>query len=72
MKKVFIVEAEKVTWDQYDSVIVLAESEEEAIALGQGYFETDEDGGTDQGKISAREVDLNGSSEVIFTSFNAG
>mgnify|MGYP003288615499 CR=1 FL=1 len=66
MKKVFIVEAEKVTWDQYDSVIVLAESEEEAIALGQGFFETD------QGKISAREVDLNGQSGVIFTSFNAG
>lgn len=72
MKKIFIVEPERVDWDQYDGVVVLAESEEEAFALGQKYFYTEEDDYTDQGKISAKEIDLNGSSEVIFTSYNAG
>ena len=72
MKKIFIVKPERVDWDQYDGVVVLAESEEEALVLGQGYFYTSEDDYTDQGKISVEEVDLNGSSEVIFTSFNAG
>ena len=72
IKKIFIVAPEKVDWDQYDCVVVLAESEEEAIALGQEYFYTDGDGYNDQGKLSAKEIDLNGSSEVIFTSFNAG
>ena len=66
MKKIFIVKPEIVDWDQYDGVVVLAESEEEAIALGQRCFYTC------QGNISAKEVDLNGSSEVIFTSYNAG
>lgn len=72
MKKIFIVKPERVDWDQYDGVVVLAESEEEAIVLGQRYFYTSEDDYTDQGKVSAEEIDLNGSSEVIFTSFNAG
>lgn len=72
MKKIFIVKPERVDWDQYDGVVVLAESEEEALALGQRYFYTEEDDYTDQGKVSAKEVDLNGSSEVIFTSYNAG
>ena len=72
MKKIFIVKPERVDWDQYDGVIVLAESGKEAIALGQEYFYTEEDDYTDQGNISAKEVDLNGSSEVIFTSYNAG
>ena len=72
MKKIFIVKSERVDWDQYDGVVVLAESEEEAIALGQEYFYTDGEDYTDQGKVSAKEVDLNGLSEVIFTSYNAG
>ena len=72
MKKIFIVKPEKVDYDQYDGIVVLAESEEEALVLGQEYFYTEEDDYTDQGKISAKEVDLNGSSEVIFTSYNAG
>ena len=72
MKKIFIVKPERVDWDQYDGVVVLAENEEEAIVLGQRYFYTSEDDYTDQGRVSAEEVDLNGSSEVIFTSYNAG
>lgn len=66
MKKIFIVKPEIVDWDQYDGIVVLAESEEEAIALGQRCFYTE------QGNISAEEVDLNGSSEIIFRSYNAG
>ena len=66
MKKIFIVKPEIVDWDQYDGIVVLAESEEEAIALGQRCFYTC------QGKLSAKEVDLNGSSEIIFRSYNAG
>ena len=72
MKKIFIVKPERVDWDQYDGVVVLAENEKEAIALGQRYFYTDGDDYIGQGKISAKEVDLNGWSEVIFTSYNAG
>ena len=72
MKKIFIVEPERVDWDQYDGVVVLAESEEEAITLGKEYFYTETDDYIGQGKVSAKEVDLNGSSEVIFTSYNAG
>ena len=66
MKKIFIVKPEKIDWDQYDGIVVLAESEEEALALGQRCFYTC------QGKLSAKEVDLNGSSEIIFRSYNAG
>ena len=72
MKKIFIVKPEKVDYDQYDRVVVLAASEEEAIDLGQEYFDPGADGYTDQGMVSAKEVDLHGSSEVIFTSYNAG
>ena len=72
MKKIFIVKPERVDYDQYDGVVVLAESKEEAIALGQEYFYTDGEDYIGQGKVSAKEVDLNGSSEVIFTSYNAG
>ena len=72
MKKIFIVKPERVDWDQYDGVVVLAESEEEALILGQRYFDTGIDGYTNQGKVSAEEIDLNGSSEVIFKSYNAG
>ena len=72
MKKIFRVEPERVDWDQYDCDVVLAESEEEALALGQRYFYTDREDYIGQGKVSAEEVDLNGSSEVIFTSYNAG
>ena len=72
MKKIFIVKPERVDYDQYDGVVVLAESEEEAIALGQRCFYTDGEDYIGQGKISAEEVDLNGSSEVIFKSYNAG
>ena len=66
MKKIFIVKPEKVDWDQYDGIVVLAESEEEALALGQRCFYTC------QGKLFAKEVDLNSSSEIIFRSYNAG
>ena len=72
MKKIFIVKPERVDWDQYDGVVVLAESEEEALALGQRCFYTDGEDYVGQGKIYAEEVDLNGSSEVIFKSYNAG
>ena len=72
MKKIFIVKPERVDYDQYDGVVVLAESEEEAIALEQRCFYTDGEDYVGQGKVSAKEVDLNGLSEVIFTSYNAG
>ena len=71
-KKIFIVKPEKVDYDQYDGVVVLAESEEEALALGQRYFYIDGEDYVGQDNVSAKKVDLNGSSEVIFTSYNAG
>ena len=39
MLKLYKVEAEKWDWDQYDSIVVLAESEEDAIEMGKEWFD---------------------------------
>lgn len=67
MKKLFLVEAENWDYDEYDSIIVIANSEQEAIEICDGYFlET-------QGEITAKEINLNtDESKVILASFNAG
>ena len=65
MKKVYLVKVEDYSWDEYDSIVVVASTEEEAITMGQGFFEEE------QGQITATEVDLT-KSGVILTSFNAG
>ena len=65
MKKLFLVEAEWCGYDRYDSVAVVAENEEQAIALCKDMFEED------QGEITAKEIDLI-TEGIVLASFNAG
>lgn len=70
MKQLYIVTPEDYTWDQYDSIMVLADSEEEAIKIGEGFFEC-EDVYAPQGKVFAELVDMT-ETGIIHSSFNAG
>ena len=70
MKQLYIVTPETYTWDQYDSIVVLASSEEEAIEMGKGIFDGEDDLNP-QGKVSAELVDMT-KSGIVLTSFNAG
>lgn len=70
MKQLYKVTPEDCTWDQYDSIMVLAESEEEAIKIGEDFFEC-EDVYAPQGKVSAELIDMT-KTGIVHTSFNAG
>lgn len=70
MKQLYIVTPEDYTWDQYDSIMVLAESEEEAIKMGEDFFDGEE-ALNPQGKVSAELVDMT-KGGIVHTSFNAG
>ena len=70
MLKLYKVEAEKWDWDQYDSIVVLAESEEDAIEIGKGWFDG-EDALNPQGKITAELVNMT-ERGVVLSSYNAG
>lgn len=70
MKQLYIVTPETYTWDQYDSIMVLAESKEEAIKMGEDFFDGEDDF-LPQGKVSAELVDMT-KAGIIHTSFNAG
>lgn len=79
MKKVYLVSVEDWSYDEYDSMVVIANNEEEAINLckckdyenatsclfSNGFVKS-------QGKITATEIDLTKNSQVILKSFNAG
>ena len=70
MKQLYIVTPETYTWDQYDSIMVLAESKEEAIKMGEDFFDCEDDFNP-QGKVSAELVDMT-KGGIVHTSFNAG
>lgn len=70
MLKLYKVEAEEWNWDQYDSIVVLAENEEDAIEIGKGWFDG-EDALNPQGEITAELVDMT-KRGVILSSYNAG
>ena len=70
MLKLYKVEAEKWDWDQYDSIVVLAESEEDAIEMGKEWFDG-EDALNPQGKITAELVNMT-ERGVVLSSYNAG
>lgn len=79
MKKIYLVTVEKCGYDQYDSVVVIADNEQEAIDLCKGsdydtaiWFSDDGYFLKSQGKITAKEIDLNSKTQVILSSFNAG
>lgn len=79
MKKVYLVEVEKCGYDQYDSMVVIANNEQEAINLCKSEnYESDAsmlfvDGFVKtQGKITATEIDLTKDSQIILKSFRAG
>lgn len=65
MFKVYLVESKEWNYDEYDSVVVIASNENEAIELSKDYFEED------QGELSAKEIKLD-KSQVVLASFNAG
>ena len=77
MKKIYLVTVEEYDYDEYDSMVVIANNEQEAIEMckAEDYNST---WGCDgfvkkQGKITAKEIDLNtNNSQIILTSFNAG
>ena len=79
MKKIYLVTVEECGYDEYDSMVVIANNEQEAIEMCKAQ---DYEGGTswgcdgfvkEQGKITAKEIDLNtNNSQIILTSFNAG
>ncbi len=78
MKKIYLVEVEEWDYDQYDSMVVIADNEQEAIEMCKSKdYESDFLTGVgfvkEQGKITAKEIDLNtNNSQIILTSFNAG
>lgn len=78
MKKIYLVEVEECDYDQYDSMVVIADNEQEAIEMckARDYesdFLTSVGFVKEQGKITAKEIDLNtNNSQIILTSFNAG
>lgn len=65
MFKVYLVESKEWNYDEYDSVVVMASNENEAIELSKDYFKED------QGELSAKEIKLD-KSQVILASYNAG
>lgn len=65
MFKVYLVESEEWNYDEYDSVVVIASNENEAIELSKDYFKED------QGELSAKEIKLD-KSQVVLASYNAG
>ena len=79
MKKVYLVEVEEEwSYNEYDSMVVIADNEQEAIEMCKAEdYESDNawsgDGFIkDQGKITAKEIDLNtNESKIILASFNA-
>lgn len=81
MKKLFLITCEKCDYDQYDGVVVVADSAEEAIDIVKGVdYDTNEFGlpfegyfAKNQGVITAQEIDLQECErQVILASFNAG
>lgn len=79
MKKVYLVTVEEYGYDEYDSMVVIANNEQEAIDLCKSEdYETAKTGWLSdgfvkaQGKITATEIDLTKDSQVILKSFNAG
>lgn len=80
--KVYIVKPTRYGYDHYDSVVVLADSEERAIEIAtntEGQLETDDGQVLNQGlyftsyqhPLIATEVNLN-EEGIIHDSFNAG
>lgn len=68
--KVYIVEAENVWYDDYDTIVVVAENEKRAIEIA-GDKERGQYFRSDQHPLTATEADLN-KEGIIHDSFNAG
>lgn len=77
MKKIYLVTVEEHGYDEYDGMVVIANNEQEAIEMCKAE-DYNSYWGCDgfvkkQGKITAKEIDLNtNNSQIILTSFNAG
>ena len=78
MKKIYLVTVEEYDYDEYDGMVVIANNEQEAIEMCKAEnYESDialgcEGFVKEQGKITAKEINLNtNNSQIILTSFNA-
>lgn len=73
-KKIYLVKANGNSYDEYDSIVVLADSKDEAIGIaetkenewGSKYFYSR------QFPLAAEEIVMAGESRVLLGSFNAG
>lgn len=70
--KIFhIVRNDKVGWDEYDSAVVIAQSEEEAVNILQEKHGTDKGNTWRSYDVSVKEV-IPDKPRIILESFNAG
>lgn len=77
MKKIYLVSVEEYCYDEYDSMVVIADNEQEAIEMCKANDYNGDEGWEgfieSQGKIVAKEINLNtNTSKIILQSFNAG
>jgi hypothetical protein len=73
MKLFMVKRTDEPGWDEYDGIVVRAESEARAIEMATGY---DEHGigytGLAPHNIEVTEIPIGGDEAVILSSFNAG
>ena len=70
--KIFhIVRNDKVGWDEYDSAVVIAQSEEEAVNMLQSIHGTDPYGTWRNYNVTVTEV-IPDSPRIVIEPFNAG
>lgn len=69
--KVYLVYADDWDYDDYDSIVVVAENEDNALAMANSGYFNDSFFKNHQGEIHVKEVDLT-TEHIVLTSFNAG
>jgi hypothetical protein len=69
--KVYLVYADDWDYDDYDSIVVVAENEDNALAMANSGYFNDSFFKKHQGEIHVKEVDLT-TEHIVLTSFNAG
>ena len=68
----YLIKADKCDYDEYDAILVRAESEEEAIKLVSPTGEWSSDRFNARQRLTTSVVSVEGPPEVIISSFNAG
>ena len=65
---VYVITADECDYDQYGAFVAIAKDSDTALAMMSEYFTAHQR----KGKVTVEEIDPNGESRVILTSFNAG